>query len=957
MWAITAGLLAENSENALAGTRVTYEGTTFQVVTKVDSNPLIYIRPSSAMQISYQMAKLCAQYITYIVWAYMMDTDNPDQYIKYLREIDEFLGLLHSHDDAPYVPSRPDPPPVVQRLTHTPDTEEYTLVKKTKTHEQAIALLTSIRTSIIRWWYLLYTWSRIVSPNLILKTNNNATIPVSKKTLTDELAKIADIHSLAKSIDTYLTDGGDIRKTTDIRVQTILDSIAFHEGLSLALASAENEGTLLADASPSLNLDIRIKLRLDRNAMPTNGAAIRTFNIVKTTNRAQHILMNESDTNSPSTKPTFLFGPFTKVYAQEKGGALAVAGELVEYITNKLPRNSVFVLMGYGASGAGKTSYLVGRRDGKGEYPGVLVHVCSLLKVPKSAITFSQWYLGKQELFDVGKIREYDTEPTNDTPNFSFFENVMMNPDRRITRPTINNPTSSRGHMIAHINLGDGKSIMFGDLAGFENEFACGTVDAPGLDAIHPTMKKLNAVYVQRAFGKTFALSQNDVGNLKDRIDSLLRANWLTDLRYTMMPAGWTGNVPMTRGELLRCVRAYSEKLKNAADALKTRNNIEPTIKEINVLKNQYPLTGKDSGKGYARRFIDNLQPPRTGDPEGQLRAQIASIATKLNVAHFNQDVLFPSEPQKPARDLNDSRIKFLGNTLPAAIAEFRAQTHAEFTDPFYMSVRSLQGYDLTPDGVERILEYYIIVVVECVALHFEQAELARQCITRNQEGTYIRSSLLALRTYMSHMTSKTPPSIPLDCMKHSMESLVETSENTEKPLPSFPFSIDQDISIDRICLFGVVDVNNVNKWKTAYYSTATVLAAMEKILNDYNICKPRTLDENSICDDTYATSLKAAIDIFRTSFSTEETLTHRVDAIWTNVGHQGLDIQEAARKTVDIIANHNEGTPVGVMEFLDKMAKFGRIDRACTIDQNRATALSASYYTTDALSNPAMRY
>ena len=213
----------------------------------------------------------------------------------------------------------------------------------------------------------------------------------------------------------------------------------------------------------------------------------------------------------------FIFGNFNQIFTP-KITYEQIADNLQVLIDKILTGKPVYI-MGWGASGSGKTSTLI--HYTAGNQPGILIHLCKKLAVSHS---YTKIDLVCKELFkpyyqDDDTKNLYTTNPdgsvvsTSNTFTFNYIEDkfkltdtilyksrhVYRSNDKngheftssndlgevmqylidtdRLVKATTNNPNSSRSHVLCFLKLTrEGKNdayIIFGDLAGVENTFKC----------------------------------------------------------------------------------------------------------------------------------------------------------------------------------------------------------------------------------------------------------------------------------------------------------------------------------------------------------------------------------------------------------------------------------------------------------------------------------------------------
>lgn len=223
----------------------------------------------------------------------------------------------------------------------------------------------------------------------------------------------------------------------------------------------------------------------------------------------------------------YTFGNFNKVF-DPRYTVKDIANEL-KPLVDKVVSGKPLFLMGWGASGSGKTSTLISL-DKKNE-PGVLVYLCNMLgekgynSIRLSCKELYKPYYGKEnpdapnasdapyepvvedyggsdsffkfnydtkeqeELnkFKLGEaginyptLHQYRTKDNSKTfdggANIGGVVNYLINVDR-LVKATTNNPSSSRSHILCFLEFeksdGAKANIIIGDLAGVENKFNC----------------------------------------------------------------------------------------------------------------------------------------------------------------------------------------------------------------------------------------------------------------------------------------------------------------------------------------------------------------------------------------------------------------------------------------------------------------------------------------------------
>jgi hypothetical protein len=238
-------------------------------------------------------------------------------------------------------------------------------------------------------------------------------------------------------------------------------------------------------------------------------------------------LKTELDTNTKKIKELreiesikydgkYTFGNFNKVF-NPRYTVKDIANELsplVEKVANGKP----LFLMGWGASGSGKTSTLISLV--KKNEPGILIYLCNALanlgytRVTLECKEFFKPYYedAKYPVLPDGSLLvksgpfnfDYNEGEKEDSNKFKLTENVdhklkhvyrtkeetkvfeanenignvvkFLIDDDRLVKATTNNPNSSRSHVLCFLKFFKDKTeanIIIGDLAGVENKFDC----------------------------------------------------------------------------------------------------------------------------------------------------------------------------------------------------------------------------------------------------------------------------------------------------------------------------------------------------------------------------------------------------------------------------------------------------------------------------------------------------
>ncbi len=174
----------------------------------------------------------------------------------------------------------------------------------------------------------------------------------------------------------------------------------------------------------------------------------------------------------------FIFGPFTYIYTpSENNNYIINENDKFNPLINKIENQQNVCIVGYGASGAGKTSSLVYLDTPTKKENGILIHLCNKIKgYNRLYVSFIEIQSNDILRTNETEFNRLDTEWVNEHNNLlgSFVIDQMSS---RSTHTTPNNPQSSRSHFIIFIRFSkediQDPYLIICDFAGVENKFDC----------------------------------------------------------------------------------------------------------------------------------------------------------------------------------------------------------------------------------------------------------------------------------------------------------------------------------------------------------------------------------------------------------------------------------------------------------------------------------------------------
>ena len=196
---------------------------------------------------------------------------------------------------------------------------------------------------------------------------------------------------------------------------------------------------------------------------------------------------------------TYVSGPFTNVFYEEIGNK-KVADKCTE-ITSLLTKNESVFVVGYGSSGAGKTSSLINYRheiNGKQiQEPGILLKIIDNLKdVNTIQMNLYEDYYGtttynrnvfeftkntQTQIFELTQEHKGSIQISKKTSLGDCIIKLVDEPEQRRIAATTNNVQSSRSHVIVKLTLinmtsNESANMYIADYAGVENIFSCSSL-------------------------------------------------------------------------------------------------------------------------------------------------------------------------------------------------------------------------------------------------------------------------------------------------------------------------------------------------------------------------------------------------------------------------------------------------------------------------------------------------
>ena len=263
-------------------------------------------------------------------------------------------------------------------------------------------------------------------------------------------------------------------KSSKDHVSLISEIAAFRKASSESYITKTKNGSVLTYMRLRAALDNNNEYNVTRNyqyyALKIGGS--RIFNGVSILARSTSKIVEEN--MFKDQYPLFTFGPFNQLFLPSSTNEQVA--EACQYdVTSTLRDNHDVVILGFGVSGAGKTSTLAWLEQLNKELevirsePGLIFYWLNALNVNvgEMSVDVREFMPAHKE----GKQQVSSKSDFKDMKQLSMFIVDKINARHRV-KSTPNNRSSSRSHIAVSINLGEnmGKLHLL-DLAGSESEF------------------------------------------------------------------------------------------------------------------------------------------------------------------------------------------------------------------------------------------------------------------------------------------------------------------------------------------------------------------------------------------------------------------------------------------------------------------------------------------------------
>ena len=626
---------------------------------------------------------------------------------------------------------------------------------------------------------------------------------------------------------------------------------------------------------------------------------------------------------------TYHYGPFTKIYPPTANSQTISHDQVfVDAVENRLRKGEAVTVIGYGASGSGKTTTLVYAKHSR--EPGLLAHVANRLIQSSQAgngfiscnviiyeldegtpegqcRTFSpasQKTITRTVLDTEGKATTYEipvSDCSNATPfSYTIQEGRWANASRiplekeiveyidtkRNTAPTPNNPQSSRSHVICVLTFSRSEAKAAGDavfivcdFAGVENTFMC--EDPRVRETIG--VKALIDPMVQGVLEK----AMTEVRIVAPQINNLVLvesgSSYLFDSNVNI--------ISVFKSIERDCTDIYKIIRDLYLNAKLNKKVLPPTIAGLtqydSIDLSTYGHSALSTEMYRFKPFIPSYQRILNfyRDSPGVIRGDVKSSGYDINIYQLLRILVW--------------------------------YTHA--STKFQTLFQSLVTREYDPKATTIMTKTQI-----------EAYSKKALCDQRVKEGVFINRSLAQLRSFIAtsvSATSRTPPfldeCVPLQCHPHHLHCFGESARKEDGgPLTRL---ITKSVvgKTNTFCIFTVVNLSRDanNPPPTPYVDIGPLLTAREEMypLIPGKIGPPKDMGVlNTVKQQMVLVGLQGT------------PLFQEFEDLQSLIQRGGDDVPHDLETLLQKLINHNAITTIGTMEFTDAMAKYGATQITC---------------------------
>ena len=671
----------------------------------------------------------------------------------------------------------------------------------------------------------------------------------------------------------------------------------------------------------------------------------------------------------------YFYGPFNRIFFYDENNE-DVSRKMENVLTSLENGKNIFII-GYGASGSGKTSTLIYLKTEDLQEDGIIVYLCKNLsntyttfklkcieilsenakvknnirKIPNdnSEIIFKikNGELLLQEEYTY--VPEWTTEQTKKFESNTKMGDMIlyMIDDDRYIRPTPNNPKSSRSHYMIFIEMSNNDkktNLIIGDFAGVENSFNCDNNNPLDFYNI-PFQTYYNEKFIE--YDNNHPIE--NISHKTNRFAPLIIEGDIFKENENFLIFPMTNFKLNNTGLPYYYIGLNNENCKLKKNNLAFEENCKITIQTVSIMfdKNKYDEKVKTI---FFKIFKDKNNKENKDiftDIMNKINKFIENINSKTAFEFSKIYFLNKSE-------INNNKILDIINFSDKNLIEYLSLYYGRDNDIQQSYIYHLVNfYNSNKIKLENHWKsIYNDILQEEEKKEKEEEEkktkeeeekktqknkfeyIKNECDNRNKEGIFINTTLSQLReliTYILIQKNKDKISIspqfidacfPFYCTKNNCFEISKLSST--HALGSIIYKIlNDELKIDVIknfimCIFCVLNIspNANNPPPVKYIDINNIKNEYYKKMNYYD--KKNFLEFNEFLNNNKPEETFGLIDIKDNSSlknDSESTFNIYVNEI---------------KKFIEHTDNYNAITSIGTLDFIDRIAKFNLTNITC---------------------------
>lgn len=709
----------------------------------------------------------------------------------------------------------------------------------------------------------------------------------------------------------------------------------------------------------------------------------------------------------------YFFGPFNRIFFYNETNK-DVANNITDVKDSLINGKNIFIV-GYGASGSGKTSTLVYLKtpDNKISEDGIIVHICKNMKgtydtfkvkcielsspteemnnsderiIPSSDIEHLVFknkndelilendYIHKPIWIDKGKEKKFNSGTTKMGDVILY----MIDEDRYI-RPTLNNPKSSRSHYIIFIQMlnsndkNKNATLIVGDFAGVENQFNCNEDDI--VQKYFNLGNQDNKQNFENYYTQNFIkynlenlnedfFNENDekytLINIDEVHDKNINDNFIDELFKKFQDKSNIGSNVKIRTDCKINIKTDNIKCEKQKDINSIINKVKKNISQYkqsveDIFSKLYNSTLYKKNKDImddVKKIINNFNQ--------KLKTEVKKKDGKINISaesflysYYKNPSIFINNSSK----INDINILNLINfsnihNIIDYLSISKGVDTYEINSFIYYLTNFIDFYK------EKLYNYWAKIFNDIIKkkkeddkIHFykkkeekikqrtyenKQNYIQNECNKRVKEGFFINETLTGLRELITIiLEEKNKDKITISpqflnncfdfyCTKNNCFEITKVYKNVNSKI--LKILTENNININELimCVFCVLNIspNANNPPPVKYVDINTIKKEFFNNMNNYNETNFKMFFQTMLKHFKINTKNVSNFNTYILEKLKDNKITYSLPSYH--------NYKNYTQEYIEHIDKYNAITPIGTLDFVDKIAKFNLTNITC---------------------------